>query len=203
MTITAKDFAQKMIEWYEDQSGTDSTAQAAELAADLGLTLAPEKPEPGTWHVVKDGDYEGYPARVFSRMELHIFHPTGAVHSITKPGLWPALTPARVAPAEPVELSERQVGELYDDQPGSGSMPWDEVSGATRMTQGKLGRLAVTSTVNAALAKHGHGRAPHQSTIEDALRVGLKGTGEELSPEARQQAADAVYQALLGGGDRG
>lgn len=123
------------------------------LAAALGLDVEDEKPEPGTWHIVTDGDYEGYAARVFSRIELHIFHPTGAVHSITRPGAWPALNPAKVVPAEPGELSEAEVGALFEHfrqtLPDATGGPWGSKLVGFRDT--------VTATVNAALAKHGHG----------------------------------------------
>lgn len=138
-SITAKDFAQKMIEWYEDQSSADSTAQAADLAADIGLTLAPEKPEPGTWHLTVN---EGWPAYVDLDGDL-VVRPDGDVGKryFAHSNNWPALTPARVVPAEPVELSEAEVGVLWDANRDNAQWSWT--------SRGPAMWRMMTATVNA------------------------------------------------------
>lgn len=104
MSITEKELVQKLRGEFGDVGGTfeEVARRAAEL---LGHEFAPEKPEPGTWHIVKDGEFYGCPAYVEPHGELRIIRDGFNVGSYT-PNFpdWPDLTPARVVPAEPVEL---------------------------------------------------------------------------------------------------
>ncbi|VXB23738.1 hypothetical protein [Citricoccus sp. K5] len=139
-SITEKEYSQIL-----ENIGVANSTEAARLLVKNGhLTCAPEKPEPGTWHVVKDGDYEGYPARVFHRQELHIFSPMGSVIAITRPNEWPdldpATPPARVVAAEPVELSEADVQKIHNEHP----------IGNYFEDLAKVDRASIVRTVNAA-----------------------------------------------------
>lgn len=187
-SITARDFAQKMIEWYEDQSSTDSTAQAADLAADIGLALAPEKPEPGTRGVVAEGPRKGYLAVVQQNGALLMFNEHGDCYRREPDEDWPALTPARVVPAESVELSEEEVGEVWDETV--------EATGYTLNFWGAIGTELRTIAVHAsrsALAKHGTGRV---EVTRDEVYGAIASQWEMVN--GITEAADRVMELLEG-----
>lgn len=171
-SITEKELAEKLAEKitaiYHEGSDLEAimrniARRAAEL---LGAEIAPEKPEPGTWHVVAEGPRKGYAAVVQQNGVLVMFNDHGDGYRREPDEDWPALTPARVVPeaeyqqlvmeadlatertpAEPVELSEEEVGELWDGR-HTRIQNWSDLSTAKR--------VGATATVNAALAKHGH-----------------------------------------------
>lgn len=209
-SITEKELAEKLAEKitaiYHEGSDLEAimrniARRAAEL---LGAEIAPEKPEPGTWHVVAEGPRKGYAAVVQQNGVLVMFNDHGDGYRREPDEDWPALTPARVvpeaewvrvnndrgviaeerdkwkdraemrnaklgllqaelsdametltelAPAEPTlpaPLTEEQVGELWDKVTNSDVADWIDYQTPLR--------VAIKRTVNAALAKHGHGR---------------------------------------------
>lgn len=170
---------------------------AHRFVAHLGLTIEDTKPIPGIYLMPTDDGPR--PVLLDHDAGLWWLNDVGVLIEglVSNQGEADGLIAARVVPAEPVELSEAEVGELWDATPGN--YHWSIFDLHMKPKVSERVRDDICLTVNAALAKHGTGRAFHQSMIEDALRIGLEGTGEELSPEARQQAADAVYRALSGG----
>lgn len=99
MSITEKELAEKLGDRYDlianGTSGEDPMIFVARRAAELlGVTLAPEKPEPGTWHVTENGS----PARVNWDESLHAYYPDGEFDIRHDDSNWPALEPARVVP---------------------------------------------------------------------------------------------------------
>lgn len=79
----------------------------------LGLDVQPEKPEPGTWHVVTgEGAYANQSAYVGGYGNLLVFTDNGDYDNLAAGMDWPALTPARVVPAELADAVERFVGEM-------------------------------------------------------------------------------------------
>lgn len=117
----------------------------------LGLDVEDEKPEPGTLLRHKEtGD--------LAWTDIH-----GRYKCISPADgeavWWATVTPddfepARVVPAEPVELSEEDYQDLWDASEGlrgrSTWMPWEEADLATRVT--------FRAGAEIAIAKHGRGR---------------------------------------------
>lgn len=205
MSITEMELANTLYERHtSDHQPLDWVAVARHAAELLGVTLTPEKPEPGTWHLTEDGpayvDETGSLYTSSGRLDdWFIYYPDEC---------WPTLTPARVVPAEPVELSEAEVGELWDAH----------ISNDDWGTWGTLGRefaRIYATLVNAALAKHGHGRVEvsREQVENSAFDVLLesendgdrRGMPDVVRDRIKREASlvtDAVME-LLGGGDRG
>lgn len=167
-SITEKELAEKLAEAYDDsahgfrcvEDEADFLRVARRAAELLGVTLTPERPEPGTWHIACS-DSDRLPAFVTRQNRLWVFE-NGMVREDHDPdGQWPSLTPARVVPAEPVELSEAEVGEL-----------WNAVNVSRYDWRGYSGMFheQVTATVNAALVQHGHGRVESDSAAPAITR---------------------------------
>ena len=201
--LTEKELAEKVTAVYHEGSDLEAimrniARRAAEL---LGVTLAPEKPEPGTWHIVKDGPQVGDAARVDENGYLHVIGGNGkTLRDIHPDNTWPALTPARVVPAEPVELSEEEVGEIYEAE--SMSYHWDNLPTSSSGMRPNDMQKDITLTVNAALAKHGHGRVEvAREQVERAVDEACKGLF--VRQAWADDLTDAIYESLLGGGDRG
>lgn len=149
MTITEKNLAKKLAGIYGDINDYDWLTVARTAAKELGVDLAPERPGPGTWHIVKDGPQAGDAARVDEDGYLHVIGSNGkTLRDIHPDNTWPALTPARVVPvtASPVTLTEDQVGELWDEYRVEVTRSWG--------SWGVAPRMSVTRAVNAALAQH-------------------------------------------------
>lgn len=109
MTIhgfTKRDVMEHLSDAIADNS--DIEGQAEHLINALQLETLPEKPEPGTWHVVTDeGAYANQSAYVGGYGNLLIFADNGDYDNLAADMLWPALTPARV-------VSEAEWEELYE-----------------------------------------------------------------------------------------
>lgn len=125
-----------------EQAGV-TTDQARTILEAAGVTVQPEKREPG-WYLTEDGEVARVkPNKHTGALMLNI---DGDVLLPHQP--WPKLTPARVVPVAtaPVTLTEDQVGELWGKHRGTGAFSW--VAYSTAILE------AVTATVNAALAKY-------------------------------------------------
>ena len=139
-----------------------TTDQARTILEAAGVTVQPEKPGPGTWHIVKDGPQVGDAARVDEDGYLHVIGSNGkTLRDIHPDNTWPDLTPARVVPAAaPVTLTEEQVGELWGEE----STPL----GAWSVLVSRS-RERITDTVNSALTQYA---APAESEpIADAAKL--------------------------------
>lgn len=157
----------------------------------LGLEVEDEKPEPGTWWIVADGPAEGRAANVDARGWLVIHDDGGGTWTIPQHENWPTLTPARVVPAEPVELSEAKVGREFDamNERDGFTARWVDYTNEARSQY--------TRIWNAALAKHGHGWVEAtRADVESALIVGLEKTMAIITPKTVKHATDAVMELL-------
>lgn len=128
-SITEKELAEKLAGIYGDINDYDWPTVARTAAELLGAELAPEKPEPGTWHLTKDGS----PARVNWDGSLHAYYPDGEFDIRHDDIDWPALTTARVTPEAEwaalveerdlckarVEIAEARVSELRAELAGA------------------------------------------------------------------------------------
>lgn len=111
----------------------------------LGLTVEDPTPEPGIY-LCDEGhigfvDYDG---------DFHILNLTGGLFrapTLQRDMAAYGARPARVVPAEPVELTEEQVAELWDEHSTSMSGTWLDLSPSERQEQ--------IDFANAALAKYG------------------------------------------------
>lgn len=129
---------------------------AEEFAKHLGLTVEEPKPEPGVY-ICDEGDigfvdYDG---------DFHILNFTGGL--FRAPTLQRAMAAygarlARVVPAEVPELSEEEAMRTFTDNAVDG---WEEINISPSLTR------SITATVNAALAKYGHGgTTPSREDVE-------------------------------------
>ena len=158
--------------------GNVSTDNARDALILMGLTVKPEKPEPGTWHIVKDGPQVGDAARVDEDGYLHVIGSNGkTLRDIHPDNTWPALTPARVVPVTttPVTLTEGQVGQEWDANKVPHLNRWAATLGSLRGS--------ITATVNAALAQHaapveGEPIDPDDVREGDRVRLVLDGGDE-------------------------
>lgn len=197
MTITEKELAEKVTAVYHEGSDLEAIMRnIARTAAELlGVPLAPEKPEPG-WYVVESGQYFGCGAQVVngrlgvyaSGLSLPVFY--------HEHNTWPELRrmvpePARVVPAEPVELSEAEIEGLYNGQRYGQARLFNSLHEDVRGTIG--------AAIHDALREHGHGRA---EVTRDQVRDAIDDRVRWLGPQYAGEVADAVMP-LLGGGDRG
>lgn len=150
--ITEKELAEKLESISASMLGLDKkeawTRVAREAAELMGYEFTPEKPRPGTWHIVKDGPQVGDAARVDEDGYLHVIGSNGkTLRDIHPDNTWPDLTPARIVPVTtPVTLTEEEVGELWDEYRVEVTSPW--------RSWGVAPRVSVTRTANAILAKH-------------------------------------------------
>lgn len=142
-SITEKELAETLREECVINRHNGWNHAARKIAEALGVNLAPEKPEPGTWHLTVN---EGWPAYVDLDGDL-VVRPDGDVGKryFAHSNNWPALTPARVAPAEPVELSEAEVGVLWDANRDNAQWSWT--------SRGPAMWRMMTATVNASRRK--------------------------------------------------
>ena len=110
-SITEKELAEKLREECDINRHNGWNHAARKIAEAMGVTLAPEKPEPGTWHIT-----DGYmspapevPAYVSEVGNLHLVHQDGRIEGFSEGSdTWPALTPAHVVPeAEWTELTAK------------------------------------------------------------------------------------------------
>lgn len=91
-----------------DIFGGDSPSLWAEtFAKHLGITAEPEpeKPEPGTWHKVKNG---GWPAFMDDDGNMLIFEFDGEITTVLDTYSWSKLTPAQVISTEELENLKRE-----------------------------------------------------------------------------------------------
>ncbi|MBB5748580.1 hypothetical protein [Micrococcus sp. TA1] len=140
--------------------GEVTDTQARDVMTLLGLTVEDPKPGPGVYLT-----RHGIPVLIG---DAGLTHKAGAVGLVSEEleefdldGPGGDLIPARVVPAEPVELTEEQVGELWDAR-RIRIVNWSEVNESKRMD--------ITPTVNAALAKYGHGTTtPSREQVEEIL----------------------------------
>ena len=89
-----------------DNTGEPDTLALARLAAELlGVDLAPDNPEPGTWHIVTDGPNAGKVARANEFSGLSLYGDEGQVWTYTDCDSWPTLTPAVVLAKDELEVT--------------------------------------------------------------------------------------------------
>ena len=165
--------------------------QARTILEAAGVTVQPEKPAPGTWHIVKDGPQVGDAARVDEDGYLHVIGSNGkTLRDIHPDNTWPALTPARVVPAAaaPVALTEDQVGEEWDK---------DSVPLVAWRVLGSRDRERITATVNALLAQHAAPAEdmPDWDDVRNAV-ASQRGNGWSLNDAAINGITDAVMRLL-------
>jgi hypothetical protein len=172
---------------------TVTPEQAATVARNLGIEVEDPKPEPGIYFT-KHGDVlivntsrgNNYPDTLWmighgGAKEVNQVNVEQSNHTINP------LTPARVVPAETVRLTEEQVGELWEGQRSMHLTGWAGLSGSYRASW--------TATVNAALAKYGHGHTtPSRSDVYEAIKA--NDPKEKLSYQELSDATDAVMALL-------
>lgn len=154
--------------------------------AALGLTVEDPKPEPGTVHLT---DMTNCPAYVAHGGALVVINEDGSTNIYREAHTWPPLTPARVVPAEPVELTEEQVGELWDVFCTNDAPIWDDYADISRRRWATL--------ANAALAKYGHGgtRAlPSLEEVERKIRFALPDHDEDFSTVRMARSVMALFE---------
>ncbi|MEO9246448.1 hypothetical protein ABDK96_01990 [Citricoccus nitrophenolicus] len=194
-----------------------TSIEAAKILAALGITVAPEKPEPGIY-LGALGTVLNRPVLVDRDATIYYLNDDGVCieGSLHTAAEFAALTPARVvseaeylrlvnlradedrnpadaqyAPAEPPVITEEEVGELWDMQRTLYLSSWDK--------QPPVHRRIITATVNAALREHGGARElPWLEEVEEAISHAPRVMG---SIDAA--SASIAVMALLGGGDRG
>lgn len=95
---------------------------------------------------------------------------------------------SRVVPAEPVELSEAQVADLWDEHSTSMSGTWRDLAPSERQEQIDL--------ANATLAKYGHGHTtPSRDDVREAV---MRGIGQANGSMTQNITTEVM--ALLEGG---
>ena len=199
MSITEKELAEKVTAVYHEGSDLEAimrniASTAAEL---LGVNLTPEKPEPGLYFYGGSAVWIGpanatmlYLDKSENVLPWGNYDPTKLTPARVIPEAELDDAEARVVPAEPVELSKEEVGELWDANRDNAQWPWT----SRRPTMWRV----VTATVNAALAKYGHGgRTVNRG---DARRVVDGAVNNAAGITERERITDAVMD-LLGGGD--
>lgn len=113
-SITEKELAETLREECDINRHNGWNHAARKIAEALGVTLTPEKPEPGTWHLT-DNFTPGreFPAFVDAAGHLLVCDPSVPIVRWDRDEAWPALTPACMAPAKHgigrVEVSADQV----------------------------------------------------------------------------------------------
>lgn len=187
MTTTEKEYAQIL-----ENIGVVNSTEAARLLVEKGhLTCAPEESAPGVYLTPT-----GVPM-LFGNAGL-TNHGGGMVALIGNGLEWVnaepihTLTPARVVPAEPVELSEADLEAAY---------PHDEPNAYGMLTLDAFGdadRRALVRMCQTLVDKHGTVRV---ASRDEVLRVICRAMGEHINPRRCEVLTDAVM-ALLGG-DRG
>lgn len=204
-SITEKELAEKLRNECDINRHNGWNHAARKIAEAMGITLTPEKPEPGTWHVVLDGLYVNRAAYVNGYSTLLIFADNGDYDGLPHDDDWPNLAPARVVPeaeyqrlvmeadlatekanAALAQLSEAEVGAIFEGQKSIHLPAFATCTGSWR--------ASFTATVNAALAKHGHGRVDvsweHVRTAVD-LSV-----NNAAGPDERDRITDAIMELL-------
>ena len=103
--ITEKELAEKLAGIYGDIDDYDWPTVARRAAEVLGVDLAPDDPEPGTWHIVTGGPNAGKVARVNEFGGLSLYGDEGQVWTYTDCDSWPTLTPAVVLAKDELEVT--------------------------------------------------------------------------------------------------
>lgn len=183
--ITAKELAENLAGIYGDINDYDWPTVARRAAELLGVDLAPEKPEAGTYRGLF-GAVLDRPVLVDRDANIYYLNDEGELieGAIHTKGEFDGLVPARVVTTDPPVLTEEEVDRL-----------WHEETGLGRASAGVVG------VVRRALAKHGGARElpgvdTLAQTMKDAYQAGPIGGSQWI------RAAEAV-RVLLRDGDRG
>ena len=165
--------------------------QARTILEAAGVKVQPEKPAPGTWHIVKDGPQVGDAARVDEDGYLHVIGSDGrTLRDIHPDDAWPELTPARIIPAAaPVTVTEDQVGEVWDRHKTEYMNQWKDIH--------RIGRTIWTSTVNALLSRYAAPAEdmPDWDDVRNAV-ASQRGNGWSLNDAVINGITDAVMRLL-------
>lgn len=195
--------------------GNISIDNARDALLLMGLDVQPEKPEPGTIGITCDGlaayvDDGGVwrvilanggwrnandtdaltPARVVAASERLISEAPGWEQDLLTGAM-------RKTPAVPFELSKAEVGALYDSARLADPDRTARAMAPAWSAFGEFAKDYFTGALNAAIAKHGHGRV--EVSREEVLAVVKKGIYETPWSEDRNEAITSAIMELLEG----